>query len=194
MGPRLQPSHKFQPRSWASVWALVATWATKFNTDPPQLQLGHGLRQEFSLVDILAPSGSPDHSDQEGSGSRTAPGHQKATGCSSDPRLCVAPWNTDINIDLGCGRIPGLDMVLSSNLGLIVTMAPGGSKGRYNSRLSKAVATKILHVIRTTSNSRVLYLEETEIQSMAMDLPKSETMRERFLDIHTSSNQEYIEN
>lgn len=34
-----------------------------------------------------------------------------------------------INIDLGCGRTTDPDMVLSSSLGLVITMALGGSKG-----------------------------------------------------------------
>lgn len=62
------PSDKLrlQSRYQASVLALVATWATDFNTEPV-LKQGykprHGLGQQLGLVDILAPSGCPGNLD-----------------------------------------------------------------------------------------------------------------------------------
>lgn len=77
---RLQLSRRFQPSSQASVLALVATWATDFNTDLGccwDMDPDMCLTQEFDLVNILAPSGIPGNSDQDGSGSSMAQGHQQ---------------------------------------------------------------------------------------------------------------------
>lgn len=96
---RLQPSRRLQPSSEASVLALEATWATDLNTDLGccwDMDPDIGLTHKFDLVNIVAPSGNPGNSDQDGSGSSLAQGHQqdhrlwpnRAVGINRDPGYC----------------------------------------------------------------------------------------------------------
>lgn len=60
------------------------------------------------------------------------PGHQQDDKMQPRTQLSYGLWGYHrdiiINIDLSCGTISGTDMVLSSSLGLNVTMAPDDSK------------------------------------------------------------------
>lgn len=96
------------------------------------------LRQHLSLVDILVLNGSSGHLDQDGSGHNMTPGHQQGHKMPPRPQASGGLWphhgDLGINLDLSCGRTTGIDMVLSSSLGLDFTRAPGDGKSHPDVR------------------------------------------------------------
>lgn len=84
--------------------------------------------------DVLAPGGNTGHTDQGGSGGSVAPRQHQGFRLLSQPRASVQPLvaiqDSDFSTDRSCGRTmnrPGRG--LWQQLGLDVTIAPGGSAG-----------------------------------------------------------------
>lgn len=128
--------HALQLRSQASVWSLVATWATDIYTDPccgrtkdPDMILGISPDPDVSVL----PAGSAWHFSHSHSQESMAHGHQNGLRYQSRNVALVhssmALGTMGIKTYPDWGKAMDSDMVLDFNHGLDNTMTPVDNTG-----------------------------------------------------------------
>ena len=94
-----QQGHRLWARRWASVWPLVATWATNINTDPGCCRARDMALSSSSGLDNTMPLGGSTGSSHQ-SGSRHGP--QTPTWPEGISQILGIPLNIGGNLDSEC--------------------------------------------------------------------------------------------
>lgn len=142
-----RPSDIHRPQ--ASVWPLVATWATDINTDPG---CGRTIAPDSSCTSHppntnLTPSGGPDHRPLHGPQRQQEPDINSA---ASGPRTTISPTGAAITSDSGGSK--------AFHTGLFLTTLPSSDLALSSPWTSPPYSLSLPHTVFARHNGVLVFL------------------------------------